>query len=433
MKYSSLLLVFLLGFLPQTLFASAFAILGSTNKDVAIYEPGEEMIFTFKVVDDGEPIAGKKLTWTRTGDDGKTEKGEGIAGVEGLQVTTQMDVPGFVRLQVKAFDEEGERLEGYVGGWGKNKQGKIFFDGGACVDPENLKAGSEPEDFDEFWAGMKEKLAAVPMEAERKELDVSTEQVKVYAVSIACAGDRPVTGYLSVPVNAEPGSLKAAVYFHGYGVRKHMPTGWKPTNAIVFNVNAHGMELGREDAYYDQLKQDLKGYAFDKEENSDPETAYFHDMSLRVMRAFEYVKSLPEWDGKNLESNGGSQGGLQGLWGAGLVEGVSSTNNWSPWCCDLGGDTRGRMEGWQPEYTDALAYYDPVFHVRRAQAKIHMIANYGDYTCPPSGVWTVYNEIPHANKSMEVKQGCTHSYTMKPYMSFTMTPAGATKVGMKDK
>ncbi len=415
------------------LLAAEFALSGTTDKDVAIYKPGEEMVFTFKVLDEGQPIAGKKLTWTRTGDDGKTEEGEAVAGVEGIQVTTQMDVPGFVRLQVRAYDEDGSRLEGFVGGWGPNKQGKIFFDGGACVDPDKLTAGSEPADFDEFWAGMKEKLAAVPMEVERKELDVSTDQVKVYAVSIACAGDRPVTGYISVPVNAEPGSLKAAVYFQGYGVRKHLPTGWKPTDAIVFNVNAHGMELGREEAYYDQLKQDLKKYAFDKEENSDPETAYFHDMSLRVMRAFEYVKSLPEWDGKNLESNGGSQGGLQGLWGAALEPAVSSTNNWSPWCCDLEGDKVGRINGWQPEYTEALAYYDPVFHVRRTQAKIHMIANYGDYTCPPSGVWIVYNETPHENKSIEVKQGCTHGYTMKPHMSYTIAPSGITKVGMKDK
>ena len=198
--------------------------------------------------------------------------------------------------------------------------------------------------------------------------------------------------------------LNGGMFFHGYGVRKHVPTGWLPENMITFNVNAHGMELGSEEAYYDQLKEDLKSYAFDEEENANPETAYFHDMSLRVMRAFEYVKSLLEWDGKNLESNGGSQGGLQGLWGAGLDPDVSSTNNWSPCCCDMSGDQNGRMEGWQPKYSEALAYYDPVYHVRRTQAKLHLIANLGDYTCPPSGVLTVYNEIPDAGHIPSLEQ-----------------------------
>ena len=38
-------------------------------------------------------------------------------------------------------------------------------------------------------------------------------------------------------------------------------------------------------------------------------------MDLHVMRSLLYVKTLPEWNEKDLESRGGSQGGLQGLWG----------------------------------------------------------------------------------------------------------------------
>lgn len=413
--------------------AGDFALRGSTNKDVAIYAPGEPMVFTVQVFEDDKPVVGKRLEWTRTGDDGKTESGETVAGVEGLTVTTKLDEPGFVRLKVIAFNDEGSRLEGFIGGWGPNKQGEIFFDGGACVEPEKLSPVEEPADFDEFWKGMKATLAEVPMKVTRTELESPNPQVKLYAVSVTCAGGMPVTGYLSVPASAAPGSLPAICQFHGYGVRKHQPPGWVNPNAVVFDVNAHGMALGREDAYYEKFQEERKGYAFSNEENADPKTAYFHDMSLRVLRALEYVKSLPEWNGVDLKSNGGSQGGLQGLWGAGLDPQVSECNNWSPWCCDLAGFQKGRMKGWRPEYQDALAYYDPVFHARRIQAKVHLVANFGDYTCPPSGVWVVYNQIPHENKSIEVKQGCTHGYTMKPHMSFTVTPAGIRDVGLKGK
>ncbi|WFB35157.1 acetylxylan esterase [Kiritimatiellota bacterium B12222] len=413
--------------------AGNFALLGGTVKDVALFEPGEEITFLLRILEDDVAVAGKKITWTLSFDGGGEEKGEGIAGADGLEIVTSMDHPGFIRLQAKAFDEDGTPLQGLVSSWGKMKTDDIYFDGGAGVSPEMLRPIEEPEDFDEFWEGMRAKLAAVPMVVDRVELESQDPQVKIYAVTITCAGAMPVTGYLTIPADAKPGSLKAVCSFHGYGVNKHKAPTKGRHDEISFNINAHGMTLGESDEYYAEFKKKTSGYAFNKQENSDPETAYFHDMSLRVMRALEFVKSLPEWNGRDLESNGGSQGGLQGLWGAGIDPDVTSCNNWSPWCCDLGGVEVGRMKGWRPEYSEALAYYDPVYHVKRTQAKIHLIANLGDYTCPPSGVWIVYNQVPHDRKSMEVKQGCTHSYTMDPYMSFTVSPEGITKVGIKEK
>jgi len=413
--------------LAGVLHAQTFSINGTTDKDVAIYQPGEPIVLTLRVLDDGKAVAGHKLTWTRSGDDGKTDKGEGIADENGLKVTVQMDQPGFVRVQAKAFGEDGKELQGYRGG---KAPGNIFFDGGACVQPEKLTAIAEPADFAAFWTGMKATLDKVPIKAERKELPSQNPKVKLYAVTIDCAGPKPVTGYLSIPADAQPGSLPGICEFHGYGVNKHNPPGNPREGAIIFNVNAHGMELGREDAYYEQLKTGLKSYCFKNDENQDPEKTYYYGMSLRVMRALQYVKSLPEWNGKELQSNGGSQGGLQGLWGAGLDPDVTAANIWSPWCCDFGGITVGRQRGWRPDYTAVLDLYDPVFLAKRIKGKVHLIANYGDYVCPPSGVWIVYNNIPHDNKSMEVNQGCQHGFRMSPRMVYTISPAGVTKVGI---
>ena len=418
-----------LSLLACALCAQDFSIHGVTDKEVAIYKPGEPIVFTLRVLDGGKPVAGHKLTWTRTGDDGKTDKGEGIVHETGLKVTVQTNTPGFVRLRVSAFAPDGKRLQGNLGGWGKKRIGHASFDGGACIEPEKLTSTPEPEDFDAFWKGMKGKLDAVPIKAERKELPTKNPKVKLYAITIDCAGPKPVTGYLSIPVDAKPKSLPGICEFHGYGVRKHNPPGRPREGAIVLNINAHGMELGRDDAYYAQLIKDLKSYCFKNGENQDREKTYYYGMALRVMRALQYVKSLPEWNGKDLASNGGSQGGLQGLWGAGLDADVTSCSIWSPWCCDFGGINVGRLRGWRPDYAKALDYYDPVFHAKRIKGKAHLIANYGDYTCPPSGVWVAYNNIPHDNKSMEVKQGCTHGYRMKPHMSYTISPKGIANIG----
>jgi len=411
--------------------AGDYSIRGTTDKPVAIYQPGEKMEFTFRVFEAATPVAGTKLKWERTGDDGKREQGEGVADEQGLKVTTALDQPGFVRLQVHAFGPDGQSLQGYVGGWGTNKNGDIFFDGGACVAPEKLRAIEEPGDFDAFWQAAKAKLAAVAMHAELKELPSKNPKVKLYETKISCAGPKPVTGYLTIPAGAREKSLPAIVSFQGYGVSKHNPPEYLNEQAISLDVNAHGMELGQSDDYYQKLQADLKNYCFKHEENVDREKTYYYGMMLRVLRALQYVKSRPEWNGRELQSNGGSQGGLQGLCGAGLDPDVTSSDIWSPWCCDLGGITLGRLRGWRPDYEGALNYFDPVFHAKRIQAKVHLVANFGDYTCPPSGVWIVYNNIPQTNKVMEVRQGCTHGYELKHYLKFILTPQAISDVGEK--
>lgn len=412
---------------------SEYAIHGATDKAIAIYQPGEEMTFTIKVLENDKPVTGKKLKWARGGDDGKWEKGEAESTEEGVQIKAKIDRPGFVRLRVEAFGDDGKQLQGVHSDVANNKYGNVFFAGGACASPEKLTSTEEPADFDRFWKEVKADVAAVPMKAEVKELECKDKNYKLYAVKIDCAGPRPVTGYLTIPVDAKEKSLKGSLRFHAYGVRRQ----WRPAtgvpNAICFEVNAHGMELEQPQEYYDKLAKDLANYAFNKDENADPKKAYFYGMACRLLRAFEYVKSRPEWNGKDLESNGRSQGGMQGLWGAALVPEVTASDIWSPWCCDLGGINVGRSRGWRPDWTKALDYYDPVFHAKRIKtAKVHLTVNYGDTTCPPSGVWIVYNNLGTPNKSMEVKQGCTHGYQMKNHQSYVVTPEGIKDAQVKE-
>ena len=118
----------------------------------------------------------------------------------------------------------------------------------------------------------------------------------------------------------------------------------------MLNINAHGMKLpafGADDGYYKalgwEIKSNGKSYAFDPEQNKDPEVAYFNGMVLRVMRALQYLKTLPEWNGKDLRARGGSQGGLQTIWAAGCGEGVTQADSGITWCCDMANNTR-RLE-----------------------------------------------------------------------------------------
>lgn len=116
---------------------------------------------------------------------------------------------------------------------------------GACVGPETLKQGvPEPADFDAFWRKAKAELAAVPMQVLEKKLVKETDISRVYDVKIAAPGKRPVSGYLTIPKDAKPGSLPLYLHFHGYGVQSAEVVESK--DAIHFFINAHGIENGRE-------------------------------------------------------------------------------------------------------------------------------------------------------------------------------------------
>lgn len=400
-------------------------LVGNANK-VGFYKVGEEITFTLDVDWGGQPLPKKPyfIEWTRFGDDGKTDKGRQQVGSGPVVINTSLDRPGFVRILAYVKDANGRILTKP----GKSGEAsRLFFDGGAGVEPEKLQGVPEPADFDQFWAKQKAKLNAVPFIGLVKmtPVDLPNKSVKMWAVEVPCAGPTPVTGYLSMPANAKPGSLPAICSYHGYNPNpkghQRKPT-WGSGNSIYFDVNAHGYKLGQPQEYYDEfykkINVDGTSYAFSKKLNQDPETAYFNGMAMRVMRSLQFVMSLPEWNGKDLIAQGGSQGGLQTAWAAGLEPKVTRATPGIPWCCDMRGKEEfGRIHGgWRIVGTPALDYYDPINVIKRASKTCHVTisrAGLGDYVCPPSGIAILYNNIP-GPRTINWVQGSTHGF-VPPY------------------
>ena len=424
---------------------------GETDKARAIdYKPGETMTFTLQLQGvKSLPPDTYFISWTRSGDDGKVEKGKAPASLtEPLVIKTKLDKPGFVRIEAFIVDKGGKAYRKSFRGDPNTPEGKkalnawerkdkrVFFDGGAGVEPETLQSVPEPKDFDAFWARRRARLAKVPLEAEKTELKNYSKNSNVYAVSIKCAGPRPSTGYLTVP--KKPGKYPVKVSFHGYGHsypnKGHVVSPISGSgDAIYFNFSPHGYELGREPEYYDEFFRSIcsggRTFGFDDKQNADPENSYFSGYTYRIMRALEWLKTLPEWDGKNLIVSGGSMGGLQSVWAAGLDKDVSLALPSIPWCCDIGGrDTLKRLiNSWYIHETPALRYYDPVNLAKRISknCKVEIIrAGLGDYCCPPSGVAILFNNIPGPKKINWV-QGSTHGYVPpEKHQAFSVTGNG---------
>ena len=412
------------------------------------YKVGEKIRFDFyldgvkELPEEAAAKAPLKVKWTRTADDGKTEKGlEEISLEKGCSVETKLDVPGIVRIEAQLVGSDGTKFDSVKrSNWEKG----ILFSGGAGVETEKMQLSTkEPADFDKFWKEAKKKLATVPVKA--KLTDVTPEKMKgkfkVCAIEIDCFGPRPVTGWLTMPVDAKPKSLPAKACFDGYNgnnFKLPKPPEWGG-NIIRLNVNAHGYEMvGHDEQYYKDFGNKVNGivpgapkratYALEASDYDNPKDTYFYYMAMRVMRAFDYLKTLPEWDGRNLIAEGGSQGGLQTMWAAGLVDGLSEAKPSITWGCDIGcprnGDGPFPSRNWGIPPAPNAAYFDAALHAKRVPAtcKVEITRlGMGDYTCPPRGVLLSYYNMKCPVKANLV-QGSTHGYVPpKPNQTYTIS------------
>ena len=386
---------------------------GKCDKNL-LYQPGEPATFTLTAFDgDGKPMTVPLVKYTIAADGGYKKSGELRPTAPEIVISTVApDQPGFLRLVATACSEDGKPMKTRMNYWGNMRTVDLAFDGGLAVEPEKIaQAVPEPADFDAFWAKQKQELAKTPLKVlEKKEVPSKDPAVVIYDVKIACPGKRPVSGILTMPKDAKEKSLSAVVLFHGYGVTGSGPRMDSGKTQIVFDINAHGIENRREASYYNDLKNgELKGYALSASENENPENSYFKGMLMRLMRGLEFVKSLPEWNGKDFTVSGGSQGGFQAIAAAALDHDVTWCNAGVPWMANLGGVTKGRMGGFQPTWTPGLGYYDTANFAKRVKCPVAITTGTADYTCPPSSVMVVYNNIS-APAKVEIWQAANHTH-----------------------
>lgn len=366
---------------------------GETAEGKCFYAAGETMTFRLQVGGIAAlPEGTWTLRWTRTGDDGVTRTGTApVSLAEPCVVTTSLDRPGFVRIRAS--------IDGVPDA--------VRFDGGAGVDFGHIVAREgEPADFDAFWRRQLDVLGKLEMSPRLTEVASPKAGVKLYAFRLACAGGRPATGYLSVP--DAPGTFPARLLFYGYGqswrrvVLDPPASGDISANEIQLRVNAHGLELGREDAYYAAAKASVSHgshlHGWNPADNERPETCYFLGMVLRGVRAAQYAETLEKWNGRDLVVEGGSQGAMQSVIVASLCPKVSEARVHINWMCDLRGKALGgRLASeFQPEYRPGLDYFDEVFHARRIGAGCCVnvtCAGLGDYISPPTGIACLYNAL----------------------------------------
>ncbi len=387
--------------------------LGDTDKNPLEYAVNEKMVFDITLYGDGEVISAPYLKYELTADDGQSSEGYVEAPRGKATIEASCATAGYVRLKVTPCDSDKNVI---------SASNISIFEGGACADFDGItQSYEEPSDFDTFWASQTALLEDIAPVATESKLVTGHNHADfdVYDVKIPCVeGSRPVSGYVSIPKNAQAGSLKLKAIYQGYGV----DTAYITCNAgyITFYINPHGIENNKDAQYYADLKAgELSGFGFSG--NTPAENSYFRNMILRDLQGVYYLMEnyTDLWNGTDIEIQGGSMGAFQATAVASLLGDKATKLSISiPWMCDVGSENKGRLAGWRPSYCEAISYYDTVNFAKRLTAPTDITAGLGDYICPPSGITVLYKAI-NAQKSLTFIQNKTHGYTPVENISYT--------------
>ena len=388
----------------------------------ATYRVGEKVTFTVSVEEKGKPVAGGLIDWVIV-KDGLPTGQKGFAPVVDGKATVvgSLDEPGFLQLKVTA-----RRLDA------RTKPLAVSAMAGAAIDPTQIKRSLPvPEDFDAFWAGMKQKLAAVPVAPKLVSVKAPVPSVESFDVTAPAHGLQ-ISGYLSKPVSAKPKSLPIILTVHGAGVNDSSlggSAGWASKGFLAMDMNAHGLPNGKPRQYYaDLYAGPMKGYRF--EQRSDREKAYFTGMMLRLVRAIDVLTAQPEWDGKHVVVSGTSQGGYQAIAAAGLDARVTFFAAGVPAGCDHSGMLVGRIAGWpkivpveegKPDMAviEAARYVDCMnFATRTKAAGAYFTVGFIDNVCPPTSVYAAYNQLTIPKEIYDdIPSGHRHSQAARDGMT----------------
>ena len=268
-----------------------------------------------------------------------------------------------------------------------------------------------PADFDAFWADNKAALARFPLQYTKERVaKYCTDKIECYLIKLLLNKQgQAVYGYLFLPKDAQPGSCPAVLCPPGAGIKtikeplRHKY--YAEAGCIRFEFEIHGLHPDLPEERFRELTA-----AFNGRENGyltnnldDRDNYYMKRVYLACVRAVDLLTSLPEWDGRNVVAQGGSQGGALALVAAGLDERVTACAANHPALSDMARFKAGEADGYPhfsrmkgmdtPDKLRTMAYYDVVNFARRIRVPVRMTWGYNDDTCPPTTSYTVYNVL----------------------------------------
>jgi cephalosporin-C deacetylase-like acetyl esterase len=355
------------------------------------YHVGEPVHFRISLSRSGQPISGARVIATLAPVRMKPIRVDTLDLTGGtVTVTGTLHAPDFLRLSAVYFDQ-GTRHTAL---------------GTAGFNPERMTATTTmPADFESFWQQAIADMRKIPLAPVMTRLpERSTPEVDVYHVSFQNqrVGSR-IYGMLSVPT--KPGKYPAMLVVPGAGVRPYFPDVDIARRGVIhLAIGIHGIPVDRDSLLYNELRATaLQNYWTYGIESRD--SYYYKRVFVGVVKAGDFIFSLPQFDGTNYVVEGGSQGGGLSLVLGALDPRVKAIGVSYPAMADQFGYFSGHAGGWPhifndttgmralPEKIETIRYYDAVNFARLVKVPVFYTFGYNDNTVPPNASWATYNTI----------------------------------------
>ena len=267
-----------------------------------------------------------------------------------------------------------------------------------------------PSDFKEFWNKNKQELNSFPL-TYTKELakEYCTDNIDCYLVKLQINKQgQSVYGYLFYPKNAKKKNCPVVLCPPGAGIKtikeplRHKY--YAEQGCIRLEMEIHGLNPTMTTEEFKEIST-----AFGNESNylninlDNKDNYYMKRVYMACVRAIDLLTSLPEWDGKNVIVQGGSQGGALAIVTAGLDERVTLCVANHPALSDMAGFKAERADGYPhfsrtpgmdtPEKIKTMSYYDVVNFARLVKAHTYITWGFNDDVCPPTTSYAAYNVL----------------------------------------
>ena len=311
-----------------------------------------------------------------------------------------MKKPGFLDLRLSAV-VAGKTYQHHV---------KVGFS------PEQLKPYTQdPADFDTFWQKNIEEARKTPVSVSSKRVAAySTDDFDCYLLKLRTDNRHSIYGYLTKPKAS--GKYPVVLCPPGAGIKtikEPMRNTYYAKNGFIrLEMEIHGLNPEMTEEQFKEISTAFSGengYVENGLDNRD--NYYMKHVYTACVRAIDYLTSLPEWDGRNVFVQGGSQGGALSIVTAALDKRVTACVANHPALSDMAGYAeKGRTGGWPhlnrenqmltPQKIETLRYYDVVNFARRLTCPVYLTWGYNDNTCPPTTSYIVWNLITAPKESL---------------------------------
>ncbi|WP_373826284.1 acetylxylan esterase [Bacteroides heparinolyticus] len=363
-----------------------------------LYKTGEEATVEVHFYKYGIPQNGVMVNYELGGDMMPSEIKGTIVLKNGKAVISMgtMSEPGFRDCRMTAT-VDGKTYKHHI---------KVGFS------PEKIRPYTQiPADFGDFWNKNKAELAKLPL-IYTKELvkEYCTDQMDCYLVRLQVnERGQAIYGYLFYPKHAKEASCPVVLCPPGAGIKtikeplRHKY--YAEHGCIRFEIEIHGLNPKMPTEDFKDISNAFNGkengYLNNGLDNRD--NYYMKRVYMACIRSIDLLVSLPEWDGRNVVVQGGSQGGALALVAAGLDPRVTACIANHPALSDMAGYMAGRAGGYPhffrvagmdtPDKLNTMAYYDVVNFARSIKVPTRMTWGYNDDVCPPTTSYAVYNVL----------------------------------------